>query len=240
MSTENPAEAGDGNPSEKNERTTESVVAEFSRKTAKLAEENALLSQKLDQITNMIASRNQGGSQSSGQEQQEENLEDLIYKDPKAYARAVENRAVKRADEMVQSRMNTQNETQGILSQLAAEYPELNDTSSALTKRAVEIYNQLPPNQRANPLAYKIAVRDAAADMGVLTKNKRTKPTEDFVMDSSGSSGSASNKGAKSGEGKMDDKSLAFAELLGVNIKDEKVMKRLQERNKRKNWGTWS
>lgn len=240
MSNENPADSGAGSPSDKGERTTDSVVAEFARKTSKLAEENAALSQKLDQLTALIQQQRTGGNSSAQATGDDEaNLEELIYKDPKAYAKAVEARAVRKADEMINSRLQTQNEAQSVLAQLAADYPELNDSSSELTKKAVSIYNSLPANQRSNPLAYKIAVRDAAADMGVLVKSKRKQSnSDDFAMDS-GSGGSSSRPQSKGSE-KVDNRSLAFAELLGLNVNDEKVVKRLQERSKRKNWGNWS
>ena len=237
MSNENPADSGGGNPSEKSDRSQDSVLAEMNRKTSKLAEENAALNQKLEQLAAMLT-KNQAGSAPSGSED-DNNLEELIYKDPKAYAKAVRVQAERAANDAVNSRLQTQNETQTVLSQLAADYPELNDANSDLTKKAVEIYNALPANQRSNPLAYKIAVRDAAADMGVLVKSKRSKNNDDFVM-SSGNSGSKPSSSSKdSAAGKLDSTQLAFAELVGLNIKDEKVVKRLQERSKRKSWNRW-
>jgi len=230
---ESQSQSGESNQT----RSIESVTAEFARKTSRLSEENALLSQKLDQLTQMIA-QGRGGSQNSGTE--EANLEELIYKDPKAYAKAVEQNATRRAEEMVNSRMQYQNEAQSVLAQLSSEYPELADANSELTKKAVEIYKSLPVNQQANPLAYKIAVRDAAADMGVLVKSKRqsaSSKSHDEFQASSSPGDRQSSRGAQSKE--VDQKTLAFAELIGVNIKDKKVMERIQERAKRKNWGKW-
>lgn len=242
MSTENPADSGAGNQSDKGERSTESVVAEFSRKTKALQDENSVLNQKLDQLTALIQQHRAGGSSQSAQAtgDDEANLEELIYKDPRAYAKAVEARAVKKADEMINSRLQTQNEAQSVLASLAADYPELNDSGSELTKKAVQIYNNLPAAQRSNPLAYKIAVRDAAADMGILVKSKRKQTNDDgFAMDGGSGTSSGNTQRQRSSE-KLDDKSLEFAERLGLNTKDEKVLKRLQERSKRKNWGSWS
>ncbi len=162
----------------------------------------------------------------------------MAYKDPKAYARKVEERAEARAMQQVNAALNNQSRQQAILSQLGSEYPELNDASSDLTIKAVENFKRMSQEERNAPGAYKIAVRDAAAELGVLPKNKR-KVTNSEVPDvgsnsqsgsgQQGSSGSRSNK-------KIDGNTLVFAKLIGLNTDDPKVVENLKKRAQRTNW----
>ena len=166
----NEAAAGDA-------RSTESFAAEFQRKTEKLGQENAALSQKLDQLTNMMqrqqqqaAPTRQGVDYTSLTEEQ---LEEMSYNKPKEYARAVDARATAKAEALVDKRMNAQQQVGNVMTQLISDYPELGDQSSDLSKRAVDIYAGLPNSIKNDPMSYKIAVRDAAAELGMLTKTKR-------------------------------------------------------------------
>ncbi len=233
MADEKPA---DGTPPS-DARTPESIQAEFYRKTEKLTADNQALSQKLDQMANLIqqqANRQTSAPAPQSVDMSDEQLEELSYKDPKGYARVVRDQATRDAARMVDARMNTQNQTNMIMGQLVSEYPELGDQSSELSVRAVQLYNQLPANEKADPRSYKIAVRDAAAELGVQVKSKRIKSDDDaFTL--------AGNAGKSPRQPKKDDgidaRTLEFAKLIGVDINDPKKLARLKERSNRKNWG---
>jgi predicted transcriptional regulator len=208
--------------------------SEMSRKTQKLSEDNQRLSQQLTELTNQLKSRNQPAS---GSQSDDEDLETLAYRDPKAYAKKVEDRAASKADERVRSALNQQQQNNAMLNQLISEYPELNDNSSELTVKALEIYKNMPDHEKATSTAYKIAVRDAAAEVGVLPKSKRKTNNNDSYV--GGGSGSVNARKGASGPSDVDVKTLEFAERLGVNIKDKKIVERLKQRAARKTWNRY-
>lgn len=210
-------------------------LAAFEQRTMALEAQNKQLAQQMEQLIALSARSQQSASQSATGVSDDE-IEDLAYKNPKAYAKAVEQRATQKASDMVNSRLQHQNDVNVVLSQLTSEYPELGDASSDFAKKAVEIYSRMPSAQQNNPLAYKIAVRDAAAELGVLTKSKRPKnSSDDFSVSSSGQN-SGTRESRKTD--KLDNRSLAFAELLGMDVKDTKVIERIKARTNRK-YGSW-
>lgn len=233
-------DAGDnsgGDDSSSNDSSQKNVQAEFYRKTEKLAEQQNALNQKLEQIASMLTQQQR--PQQSSSNQSEEDLEALAYKDPKAYARVVREAAAAEAGRIVDARMNQQSQANSVLAQLGNEYPELADSTSDLTKRAVDIYKSLSPSEQATASAYKVAVRDAAAELGILPKAKRKSGGDDFTMGSSSSSQGASRSGNQRKSEDVDVRTLAFAEAVGLNIKDKGVVDRLKQRATRKNWGKY-
>ena len=223
-------------------RSTESFAAEFARKTEKLQSENQALSNKLDQLTSMLQQQQQRPppqQQAAGidyMSMSEEQLEELSYNNPKSYARAVEIRATTKASALIDRRINEQQQTGMVMSQLIAEYPELGDTNSELSLKAVSMYAQLPNHIKNDPAAYKMAVRDAAADLGLLTKSKRKGSADDGDFALGSNTGKGQPRGPKKSEA-VDDKTLEMAERLRLNIRDPKVVARLKTRTERKNWG---
>jgi len=209
------------------------IQAEFYRKTEKLASEQASINQKLEQIASMLNQKQQPAAPTES----EDDLEALAYKDPKMYAKKVREAAAMEASRVVDYRMQQQNQSNAVLSQLGAEYPELSDANSDLTKKAVEYYKALSKEDQMTPSAYKVAVRDAAADLGLLPKNKRKAAGDDSFSFSGGDSSTPRNSQKRDAE--VDVRTLAFAEALGMNVKDKKVVDRIKQRAQRKNWGKY-
>lgn len=208
--------------------------AEFSRKTEKLAQDNARLSQQLEQLLSVMQPKQTSSTP------EDVDLEELIYKDPKTYAAKVKEQATKEATRVVSQQLAQQQQSNAILGQLVSDYPELNDGNSELTQRAIQLYKGLSEAERANPMSYKVAVRDAAAELGVLPKSKRKSSSDDDFSfgGSSSSSGSSAPKQSSKKED-VDNRTLAFAQLIGLNTNDKKVVERLKQRSQRKNWGKY-
>lgn len=209
------------------------VQAEFYRKTDKLAQENQRLSEQLAGLTNILQAQSRPSPSAV-----EDDLEDLAFKDPKQYARRVQEQAMAKAEQMIDSRIQQQNQSQQLIMQLAGDYPELNDANSELTVRAVSIYKTLSQQEQRSPMAYKVAVRDAAAELGILVKNKRSKNDSDgFALSGNSNEGNRSRKGAK--EVELDSRTIAVAELMGIKVGDKAVLERLKARAQRKSWGKY-
>ena len=222
----------DNSEAESKQRTMESLQAEMNRKTEKLMNENQKLAQRMEELMSMLTPKQ------SSQPAQEDDLETLVYKDPKAYAAKIKAEAAREAQRAVSESINQQQQSNAILSQLTNEYPELSDSQSELTQKAVEAYKAMSAAERSSPIAYKTAVRDAAAELGILPKNKRKSGSDDFTM--SGQSSSEGRRQASSKEQQaIDNKTAEFAKLLGLDPSDKKVAERLKQRNQRKNWSRW-
>lgn len=230
------AEDNTGNPPDESSASDplKELKSEFARKTDKLAQENANLSAQLNQI---LAAVQPKVDRSSNNVSMDDDLDELAYKDPKAFAKRVREEATKHASQYVNQSMQAQQQSNAVLSQLVSEYPELGDQRSELSLRAVEIYKGLSEADRSNPMSYKVAVRDAASELGILTKTKRRSSGDDFSLSGSNEGNSSNQSRQRSSE--VDNRTIAFAELLGLNTKDKKVVERIKARSGRKSWGKY-
>lgn len=164
-------------------------------------------------------------------------LADLMYDNPEEYARVVAENASKAALKASAKANDEANKRANILNQLVGEYPELADQQNDLTKRAVEIYKELSEEERANPNSYKLSVREAAAEYGLLPAQKRavTRNADDFTFSGS-SGGRGANQGSGGGKVKLSDRTLAFAQALGQDTQDPKYIERLEKAAQRRDW----
>lgn len=167
-----------------------------------------------------------------------------FYENEDATLNEIEQNATKRAVEIVSKLTQTESQRQSIIGQMVNEYPELVDPSTDLRKKAVEIFNTLSEDERSDPRSYKIAVRDAAAELGMLPKSKRkADPVENDDDDSftlNNASPSPSKRARdKNKNDKLSEETLLFAELLGRPIDDEKYVERLKKANQRGNWNKY-
>lgn len=165
-------------------------------------------------------------------------LQELIYDDPEEYARIVSENAKKEALEQVNRVVGQQQQQQLVLNQLVSDYPELADQGNDMTKRAIEIFKNLSDAEKTMPNSYKLAVREAAAEFGVLPSSKRSRSSSDDSFSFSGGSGSqrSSSEQKESRNAKLSDATLAFAQAIGKNTDDPKYMERLKKAAGRKDW----
>jgi hypothetical protein len=238
MSTENqgnPPDESSSTDEQGSARTQDSVLAEVNRKFNKYSEENKKLSDQIAQLANLV-SRQQPTQGKSASTDADAELEELSYSNPKEYARRVTMEARKEAQKTVSQAFQQQQDTNSRLAQLAQEYPELADNNSDLTKKAVDIYKNMPEDERMERNAYKVAVREAAAELALLPKAKRTAAAEPNIS-GKGSEPSKGRGSSSSSSSKIDEKTLEIARLMGLNVDDKKQLERLQKRAERKNWG---
>lgn len=118
------------------------------------------------------------------------------------------------------------------MTKLYSDYPELAE-DSPLTKEAVKIINSLPVEERNTPTAYRAAVLEAAAELGIQPAKKRKKET---VEDTGGGGEGGGNSGGK--RGTLSNDTLEFAALMGLDTNDPKVVERLKGHAKR-NFNTY-
>jgi hypothetical protein len=165
----------------------------------------------------------------------EQKLSDLMYSDPEAYAQKVLAEAEKRADARLEQRLSAQSAQQNVIAELVNQFPELSDGDHEFTKSAVAKFNAMPAEDRKSPVAYKTAVMEAALEAGVKPKSKRERVEGDEYV-GRGSSGSAS-RSKKSAE--IDPRTVAFAELVGLDISKPEVKERLKSNHGRESYLKW-
>lgn len=199
------------------------LKAELSRKMsnseAKLAEfakTQEILLSKLNELTTPKA---------APKATETESLSDLMYSDPERYAAVIQERAEQRIMGQISKQQSQMAKTQSVLSELQAEFPELAHADHELTKKAVEVYNSLPEDERSSSLAYKVSVKQAALDLGYKPKSKRPADEEPSFGSSSGRSARKSNK--------IDGATEQLAAMFGINTSDPKVKERLVKASQR-------
>lgn len=160
-------------------------------------------------------------------------------------------KAVKKITEKVQNELETkfssQSQAQSKFStkfnDLASDYPELADQKSELHQRAKALLGEIT-DKEWDAGALEQAVFRAVNEKGVLPmKHRKQDSKDDDEGDDylgSGSSYSRSESGRKREKtGKLDPRTLAFAELAGLNVSDAKVVDRLTKtQNERR--GSWN
>lgn len=229
--------SGDNTPETNNDPLL-NLKSEISRKLqnsesrmSELMKQNQAMAESLKSIASRVAP--------PPAPKEEEDLESLAYSNPTLYAKKIAQMATKSATEATMQVQQEQAQKTMVLNSLYKDYPELSNTDSELTKTAVEIYNNLTPSEQASPSSYKLAVREAAAQLGVLPSSKRAKTDDDFVAPGSrGNSGSRSERSA-SKKDEIDPAVLEISKLFGRDVNDPKVRERLKQHSKRTKWNRY-
>jgi hypothetical protein len=157
----------------------------------------------------------------------------MLFDDTDAAISQIESRVEKR----IEKKYQTASRQQQTVNALYSDYPELANTEDPLSKRADEIFRTFSEDERSNPLAMRAAVREAASEMGIKPKSKRVDTNDDSFSISGG--GSGGGRPTRSRDNDLAPETLEFAERMGMDVKDPKVIERLKERAKRKNWSRY-
>lgn len=204
--------------------TIESTVAQLAETNKQLAQQLAKMQQKPKPIT----------------EAPTKSLGERFYEDENAVLQEVEANATKRATDQMRKLQETDRQKQAAVTAMVTDYPEL-AIEGDLKKRSVEIFNAMSEEDQADPKAIKLSVREAAAELGLLPKNKRKDETVDdddsFSLSGRGNSDGRKSRKSQQKEGDLAQETLDFAELLGRPVDDEKYIERLKKANQRRNWG---
>jgi hypothetical protein len=160
-----------------------------------------------------------------------------VFDDEEAFTSRLRAEAAAEAETRINASMARNQELQVKQAQrinaLVQEFPELSDSSHSFTKRAVEIFDAMPEDERQSSLAYRAAVKEAALEMGVKPRSKRSADELDAFVSPSGR---ASDSGRSKKKAGLSDGVMLAAELLGLDIKNPEVKKRLESSAERENW----
>lgn len=224
------------NPNENN--PSDNLKFEFQRKfenlskaNETLANQNAQLNAKLDAIIGALDKPKESNT----------DLEDLKYTDPDKYIEMKMQEVEGRVESKIQKTQELQSKKNEVLSKLASDYPEINNQDSELYKHAINLAGKYDANFVNSPEGIQLLVREAAAELGVLPSSKRKVEETDMSEFIGGGSGNSNNNnGKKAKTADLDPKTIVAAKLMGLDTNDPKVIERLKERSKRKNWTKYS
>jgi len=228
------------------------ATEQVEQKSDPIQEVKGEMHRKFDNITSQLQKQNQDinatlnaiveslrPNRQQQQQQQEEDMSDMMLTDPKRAIQIISERATQNASQTIRAELQASQATQNTVASLAMEYPELKQNDSDLAKKAVAIYDTLSNRVKDTPEGMEIAVRKAAALLGVVPVDKRKKAepeNEDFAI---GSSASSANKRTRSQSTELDQTTLQFAKLMGLNTDDPKVVASLKKRAERKTWNRY-
>jgi len=167
-------------------------------------------------------------------ESQPSELGDLIYEDPNKAMQTMREQIraeLKREAEEDKAKMvEFESYKQDILTEIVQDYPEVSNMAHPLTKKTVELHQKMPKNRQADPLSYKMAVLQAAAEMSIKPASQRSEDYEDdFTL------GGSSKRESRAIQSKQEEKTKQFAAFMGLDVNDKKTMERINRHN-RENW----
>jgi len=212
------------------EDRVKNLQAEMNRKTSNIEEKLAQINQQLQQMSLL------GTQVDTNQSNAADEIPDAVL-DPKAYTAYIRKEAAKEAGMIIEKQQRQQAE----LGSLVSMYPELQDSSSDLTKEALRIYNSMSPQDKSNSLAYKSAIQSAALDLGILPKHKRQQKSVQNDNSEDIGSGQSNNQQRQQSkkQGKLDPATIAFAKALGKDVNDPKYLERLEKTASRQVWSKY-
>jgi chromosome segregation ATPase len=211
------------------------VKAEMNRKFSNYDETLQQLQQQNQQILTHLQTQKETQKPTQNATQSNtENLGDLIYDDPNRAAQILKEQAKAEIQKELATKEALQQKQTKVLSDIMQEFPEVSNATHPLTKRTVEIYNKMPEEDRQSPMSYKVAVMEAAAELGINPSSQRDGDDLDSFTVSGSSSDVSTNKHSKVDK-TADDAMLKFASIMGLNVEDPKVVEQLNNR-KRSSW----
>lgn len=230
-----PATGGDQTPD-----PLKNVKAEFDRK---LGNVNQQLEQTNKTLSGLVGQLQAMAKPAAAQQKPaptiDKEIEDSWYDSPAKAASLIAERAKNEIRQELQSAGAIQQKTTNTLNALVSEFPELSDQEHEFTKRAIAIYSEMPEDEKSSPASYKAAVREAALEMGVKPRSKRTEDDDNFSLRSGGNYSSRGDGGNARRRNTLDPAVADFARMVGVNPDDPKVKERLISNHGRKTWDRW-
>jgi hypothetical protein len=208
------------------------VKAEFSRKLSNIEQKYSNLESTNAQLLATLQ------AMSAPKAAPTSKLEDVWFDKPSEAAARIKNEAKNEALQEIRSEQAAAARNNQTLSQLVSEFPELSDGNHDLTKKAVEIYSAMSPEDKTSPLAYKAAVREAASELAIMPKSKR-REDDDFSISGGGSSSVRGESRPSRQGGGIDKATEEFARLVGVDIDDPKVKERIKSKHNRRTYNKW-
>ena len=221
------------------------LKSEFNRKFQNQEAQLSALAKSNEQLMQMLSGLNERFT-SSPKDTVESVSEDLDPLDPD-YTDKLERRLEKKFEERQRQNEKTQQQIVGernrVLSEVAKQYPEVTNNQSELHQKAAAIFEGYTDSEKSNPAALRSAIYQAASELGVVPVSKRKArddSDEEYTVPSNSRSSGSDEEVSKPGKkGKLSTNTLWTAQLMGLDVEDEEIVKRLEKRAQRKRWSRY-
>ena len=195
---------------------------------------------KLDNINEQLARQNAEilarlEAQTKTPAAPQKKLSELMYEDQDQFAAEVAARATAQVNQV----LSNQAEMQNTLSSVIAQYPEFANQSHEATKRAIEISRSQPRGLAGTAAGNKMAMLEAASELGLVPTQHRSKNTgDDFSL--AGGGGGRNRQSRQQKETEVSQETLDWARLLGTPVdSDPKRLEGLKKATQRKTWNRY-
>jgi len=213
-------------PVQGGEDPIQNLKGEFNRKLSgldeqvkSLAETNKALLSKLDGLTKPVPATAPKAVAD----------EVLLFEQPKEFISKMRQEVQETVSQQIgQAQFQATQQTQTLAS-LYEQYPELNNPNSELTKKAIENLQSMTKEEQRNPKMLKVAALEAAADLGVQPRKKRTEEEPDIAFGATRGMYTPNGelpRSMKQAETGM----MELAERMGLDISKPEVVKSLKAR----------
>ncbi len=155
----------------------------------------------------------------------QKSVEDEWFDNPRAAAERIKSEV--RQELRQEQEVNTK--TNSTIAKLTQEFPELMDEGHDLTKKALEIFDGFSAEEKRSAVAYRAAVREAAMDLGVLPKSKRTSSEPESEDNFSLSGFGNARPRASSKRDSLDARTAEVARYMGLDVDKPEVKERLKK-----------
>lgn len=204
--------------------------AEINRKLENVTSQNKNANDTLLALANSVQARQIEAENAAYKKR----MDTLAAEEPSKFQEEVETRVKQVAEQVAVeavSRATTANaqaqaKQAQVIGEITSNYPEINMPNHPMQKKVLELYNALPEDERNSSTAYRLIAKEAAEELGIKPMSKRSEEElDDFVGYGRGSRGASAGRKRQG----VDPKTLQFAELMGINVNDEKIKKELEE-----------
>jgi hypothetical protein len=204
------------------------IKAEFARKTSNLEEKLAHTNAQLEQMLALVQQ-----SVKPTETKPSKSARDLLYDDPDAFVSEVTEKATRKAQEEARALAAQQSAINNVIADYSSKYPEIAQQGSEAMQLAVKFGNELPKHLKGTAEGAELAMSKAIAELGLAPVSRRKKVEEPEVV---GGAARSTNSQAKKPDAKLDENTLALAQLMGVDLKDKKRVENIAKAASRKNW----
>lgn len=196
------------------------IKAEFDRKLTntetELKKTNDLLKTLLQNQTAAAAKPAMGKSQPPPLSDDDE-LATAWYRDEKKAASIVKKQAVDETLQILDRRDEAMNKRAKVIQDIQSEFPETYDQSHPLVLKANEYFAGYSDEEKATPSAMKLAIKEAALELGIKPRSKRT-DADDTAFSFSGYSPSRPPAPRKQSTG-ISAETAELARLMKIDVK---------------------
>lgn len=234
QTTEDVADQVDGSADDGDSERIKNLQREFERKLNNTADLTQKQLQQLAETQQKLLE--QFSTLSTSKQESEEDLENLMYSDPKAYAAKIKemtkNEVLQEVKKSTESYNSKTAALQSAVNEAISQFPELSQSNNPLTQRVYSIVGSDPA--KIDPKDLKLAVYQAATELNIAPINQRKaamSKNDDFSGLSSKGQKGKSPKSSNSGV--LPEGVKAWAQALGLNLNDPTTKKRLEARVKR-------